>query len=44
MSWNPVTSLILKKKDNAMVNFAKAKKKKRKIKCAFQNTHKSKMF
>lgn len=25
-----------------MVNFAK-KKKKRKIKCAFQNTHKSKM-
>lgn len=27
MSWNPVTSLILKKEGNAIVNFAKKKKK-----------------
>lgn len=40
MSWNPVTSLILKK-GNAIVNFAK--KKKKKIKCAAKNTHESKM-
>lgn len=39
MSWNPVTSLILKK-GNAIVNFAK---KKKKIKCAAQNTYESKM-
>lgn len=35
MSWNPVTSLILKK-DNAMVNFAKKKKRREKSNVLFK--------